>query len=117
MRQQPVTSEKLQILLIHDDEADAEYFLKILAGHKEQQIQAFWVKDVAEAQRKFAEKEFRLIVLEPLFQGRNGLDNLNWVKASLPTMPIVVLNSHRDLELTILKSSENRKQGSDPPNQ
>jgi DNA-binding response OmpR family regulator len=100
-KEQPFSLEKLEILLIEDDQADAEYFLKILAGHKEQQIQAFWVKDVVEAQRRFAEKEFSLIVLNPLFQGRHGLDNLNWVKTYLPHIPIVILAPHKDRELTI----------------
>ena len=101
MEEQPLGPDRLQVLLIEDDPADAEYLREILLDQKDQRVRAVWVKDIEAAQPLTLQEEFDLILLDLFLAGSSGLDTFLRAQSVFPDIPIVVLTGLDDRGLAL----------------
>ncbi|MGF1540190.1 MAG: diguanylate cyclase domain-containing protein [Pleurocapsa sp.] len=92
---------KLKILLVEDNLADADWIGEILTAETWQQLDLKHVKRVREALDSLSQDDFDAILLDLSLPDSQGIDSLDLVKQQAPQLPIVVLTALNDRNIAI----------------
>jgi two-component system, cell cycle response regulator len=96
-----VDINKLKILLIEDNIADADWIGEILLAENEQQLDLKHVKRVGEALDTLSKDNFDAILLDLSLPDSQGIGSLDLVRQQAPQSPIVVLTALNDRDIAI----------------
>ena len=92
---------KLKILLVEDNLADANWIGEVLTEENWQKLDLKHVKRVTEALDTLSEDKFDAILLDLSLPDSQGIKSLDLVKKQAPELPIVVLTAHNDRDIAI----------------
>ena len=92
---------KLKILLVEDNLADADWIGEILTEENWQKLDLKHVKRVREALDTLSKDRFDAILLDLSLPDSQGIDSLDLVKKQAPELPIVVLTALKDHNIAI----------------
>ncbi len=92
---------KLKILLVEDNLADADWIGEILTEENWQKLDLKHVKRVREALDTLSKDRFDAILLDLSLPDSQGIDSLDLVKKQAPELPIVVLTALNDRNIAI----------------
>jgi DNA-binding NtrC family response regulator len=90
--------ERLKILLVEDDQGDADYVAEILSAVKERP-EIFCVDRIGAARQRLDNEHFDVVILDLSLPDSFGLDTFLKAHAHAPRIPIVVLTGSNDTQL------------------
>ena len=88
----------LKILLIDDDDADAELLLYSL---KEKKIESAYCKSLASALERFGEGDFDIVISDYNIPGTSGLEIFQNIRALNPDIPFIIASGALGEELAV----------------
>ncbi len=97
------TIPKLRILLIEDDDIEADLIRDQIAGSTFADARLTHVNRVAEGIERIAREAWDVVLLDLNLPDGNGVENLHRVRAASDTVPIIILTNVED-DHTALKS-------------
>ena len=93
-------TNKLKILILDDE----KQFTEELSGFfEDSDFEAFEANTVAEGKNILNKTEIDLLILDVRLSGANGLDILKEVKIQYPTMEVIIISAHGDMD-TVIKA-------------
>jgi DNA-binding NtrC family response regulator len=93
-------TNKLKILILDDE----KQFTEELSGFfEDSDFEAFEANTVAEGKNILNKTEIDLLILDVRLSGVNGLDILKEVKIQYPTMEVIIISAHGDMD-TVIKA-------------
>jgi signal transduction histidine kinase len=97
--QRRTETERLRILLIEDNGADAELLAEALSSRTGDAFEITHVERLEQAARAVRERSFEIALLDLGLAETQGLDTLVAARAQLPQIPIIVLTGTDDDDL------------------
>jgi signal transduction histidine kinase len=99
-------SAELKILLIEDNQFDAELLIEAVRLEVEQEIEIVWVSKLTTALEKLTESKVDVVLLDLTLPDSSGMDSLLKLRQFSTEIPIVVLTGldNKDLALSCVKS-------------
>jgi signal transduction histidine kinase len=91
----------MRVLLIEDNEDDAQFMRELLAERKSMGIELEWADQLASGLTRLAEVKIDLLLLTLSLPDGHGLATFDQFRAQSPDLPIVVLTSLDDEEMGV----------------
>jgi DNA-binding NtrC family response regulator len=92
--------DKIRILILDDE----KQFTEELSGFfKDSDYEAFEANNVGDGRRILNERKIDLLILDVRLPGVSGLDILKEVKEQHPTMEVIIISAHGDMD-TVIKA-------------
>ena len=92
--------ERIKILILDDE----KQFTEELSGFfDDSEYQAFEANTASEGKKILSNHEIDLLILDVRLPGVNGLDILKEVKIQYPTMEVIIISAHGDMD-TVIKA-------------
>lgn len=85
-------SERLVYTLVVDDEEKLGRFVCMLL--KQVGYQAVTCQSVEDARRLLTSGQWHLVITDIVIPRENGFDLMRWVKANVPTLPVIAMTAH-----------------------
>jgi DNA-binding NtrC family response regulator len=91
---------KIKILILDDE----KQFTEELSGFfKDSDFESFEANSASEGRKILSEHEIDLLILDVRLPGVNGLDILSEVKIQYPSMEVIIISAHGDMD-TVIKA-------------
>jgi len=92
-------TDKIKILIL-DDEKE---FTEELSSFFEDEYEVYEANNIGDGRRILNEKEIDLLILDVRLPGISGLDILKEVKEQKPSIEVIVISAHGDMD-TVIKA-------------
>jgi PAS domain S-box-containing protein len=89
-------SERLKILLVEDNRADAVLLQEMLSGGQTESFDLIWVDRLGKALGTLPSQTFDAVLLDLQLPDAKGLETLDQLHAAAPTLPIVIVTGAED---------------------
>jgi PAS domain S-box-containing protein len=97
----PDTIEHMKVLLVEDNIPDARLMKEFLAEVPDAPFSLEFAESLADGQKRIAEGDIRLVLLDLTLPDSFGLDTFALMHAAAPNVPIIVLSGRDDEGLAI----------------
>lgn len=95
--------DKISILILDDEKQFTE---ELVGFFKDSDYEAFEANNVGDGRRILNEKKIDLLILDVRLPGVSGLDILKEVKEQHPSMEVIIISAHGDMD-TVIKAMRN----------
>jgi DNA-binding NtrC family response regulator len=97
------THDNIKILILDDEKQFTE---ELVGFFTDSEIECFEANAVADGRRILEENHIDLMILDVRLPGVNGLDILKEVRGKYPTMEVIIVSAHGDMD-TVIKAMRN----------